>query len=111
MAPNIVGSSYITNDTSIIVQCNNGTMRDNNDIPNQKLEFSDIASNDLTKNTENKPQKSFKSQIVWRNVVAFLVLHSSAIYGLYLIVAERAVLEVLYSKLRNTCMFHSILDD
>lgn len=42
--------------------------------------------------------KPFKAQIVWHNIVLFIILHSTALYGLYLIPAESAYLEILPSE-------------
>lgn len=50
----------------------------------------------------SKPQsypQRYKWQIVWRNVVAFLVLHAAAVYGFYLIIFGHVQIKTqLFSK-------------
>lgn len=41
-------------------------------------------------------RKAFRVELVWRNIIAFVILHSSAFYGLYLVFAERAIAEFFY---------------
>jgi hypothetical protein len=51
--------------------------------------FPNIDSKNLTKLNELKDpkeslKKPFKVEIVWRNIFLMIILHSSAVYGLYL---------------------------
>ncbi|KAH8409852.1 hypothetical protein KR222_009901 [Zaprionus bogoriensis] len=39
---------------------------------------------------------NYKVEIVWHNVVLFIILHSMALYGLFLIFAESAYLEIIF---------------
>lgn len=41
---------------------------------------------------------SFKRQIVWKNVLGFIVLHLSALYGLYLACFKASALTFFYGK-------------
>lgn len=39
--------------------------------------------------------KPYKMEIVWHNIVLFIILHSTAFYGLYLVFAENAYLDLV----------------
>lgn len=49
----------------------------------------------------NKSKSKYKWKIVWRNVIAFLYLHISAVYGLYLCFTGAKLITVIYSKSFN----------
>ncbi len=44
--------------------------------------------NELSKDPKESLKKPFKVQIVWRNIFLMTILHSSAVYGLYLYSAK-----------------------
>jgi hypothetical protein len=56
----------------------------------------------VTDRTKDSGDTKFWSQIVWRNVIAFLYMHSAALYGLYLAVTKMKGITVLWGK-----YFHS----
>lgn len=48
-----------------------------------------------------RSKSKYKWNIVWRNVIAFLYLHISAVYGLYLCFTGAKLCTVIYSKSFN----------
>ncbi|EDW14562.1 acyl-CoA Delta-9 desaturase [Drosophila mojavensis] len=109
MAPNIIGSTFILAETAMA------------DANNNKMSTAAATTTTATTTTaaaaapikaapmpaakpatpQTDAQKAtaaaepFKTQIVWHNIVLFIILHSTALYGLYLIPAESAYLEIL----------------
>ncbi|XP_034662526.1 stearoyl-CoA desaturase 5 [Drosophila subobscura] len=97
MTPNIIGSTFILAETAIA------------DGNNNKMAAAPAASATTTTTpkapvkqalakkaaAEAGATKPFQMEIVWRNVGLFVVLHSMALYGLYLVFAESAYMELL----------------
>ncbi|XP_017482958.1 PREDICTED: stearoyl-CoA desaturase 5-like [Rhagoletis zephyria] len=115
MAPNLIGSTFLIAETAITNNNNDAnnnkqatlakstckTATSNNDrVPNQGESAAAISRQNSAKpvaQTQNKAdtatQKPYKMEIVWFNVFLFVLLHSSALYGVWLIWAENAYLE------------------
>ncbi|XP_017847551.1 acyl-CoA Delta(11) desaturase [Drosophila busckii] len=102
MAPNIIGSTFILAETSIADANNNKMPATATAAPPVK------ATPPAPAKTAPKPVavaaeatktkatlEPFKTEIVWHNILLFIILHSSALYGLYLIFAENAYLEII----------------
>jgi len=122
MTPNIIGSTCILADMSLSNTDNNnnnnkaavvnnaaGTTTATTTCPTTKpiervQQANSIAANGnkldkkitTTKDVANK--KPYKMEIVWHNVLLFIILHSMAFYGVYLIFAESAYIEVGLGK-------------
>lgn len=78
---------------------NNKNMTSNNNsrVPSQGEPASLVKSNNNTETntkSDTATKKPFKADIVYHNVLAFIVLHASAFYGLYLVFAEKAYFEM-----------------
>lgn len=121
MTPNIIGSSFILAETAITDANNNKNSTAAMPTPasvicpaaasvpvvlpcNKKLDESKVkalAAKDV------KQRKPYQMEIVWGNVLLFIILHSSAFYGIYLIFAENAYLEFILCKYLN--FFYSVL--
>ena len=54
------------------------------------MEINDVHEPD--KPTEQTAKRVMRRQIVWRNVVGFLLLHLTALYGLYVSVTSAKLL-------------------
>lgn len=75
MAPNLFGNSatlFLEASQQDVTQKKNATEK----TTTQKLPLQEIQN--------SKPKYQWK--IVWRNVIAFLYLHISALYGLYILI-------------------------
>lgn len=86
MAPNIIGNSFILAETTIEPNNANSTriLSAKNDTSLHEIHKTNHATKGLF---------SFStSDIVWRNVIAFLYLHIAASYGVYLLATGRAQL-------------------
>ncbi|EDV93154.1 acyl-CoA Delta-9 desaturase [Drosophila grimshawi] len=97
MAPNIIGSTFILAETAIADANNNkmsatGAPAPVKQAPAAPAKTVAPAATATPQSTEAKP---FKVQVVWHNILLFIILHSMALYGLYLIFAESAYLEIL----------------
>jgi len=53
------------------------------------------------KHTEQTAKREVWSQIVWRNAVAYLLLHLTALYGLYVSLTSAKLLTWVYGKLKT----------
>lgn len=51
--------------------------------------------------TETKNKKIFIRVIVWRNVLAFVILHLAALYGLYRALTSAKLLTTLFGKINH----------
>lgn len=49
---------------------------------------------------EQTAKREIKSQIVWQNAAGFLLLHLTALYGLYVSITSAKLLTWVYGKLR-----------
>lgn len=103
MTPNIIGSTFILAETTI-ADGNNNKMAATpsatattappaaaSTTPTQKTS----KKLEAVAETKQPAAKPYEMEIVWRNVGLFVILHSMALYGLYLIFAESAYLELL----------------
>jgi len=107
MAPNIIGSTFILAETAISDANNNKMTPTATPVPvkqapsppaKKTLPLAAAAPSAATKKpTGTEP---YNAEIVWHNVVLFIILHSMALYGLWLIFAENAYLELIPSKSR-----------
>lgn len=111
MAPNIIGSTFILAETSI-ADANNNKMSSTTAAPApvkqappppaKKLAATAAAATapkpELAKAKGAPAEDSYKVDIVWHNVVLFIILHSMALYGLFLVFAENAYLELLFGE-------------
>lgn len=113
MAPNIVGKKLVQEEISCQDINNNNNNNNTEAITYQKEKI--VRQEDLEKQNASQTivygedqiviaRKPFRVQLVWRNIIAFIILHSSAFYGLYLLFAERAIAEFFYCKY---LIFHS----
>uniref|UniRef100_A0A1A9WMI9 Fatty acid desaturase domain-containing protein n=1 Tax=Glossina brevipalpis TaxID=37001 RepID=A0A1A9WMI9_9MUSC len=101
MAPNVVGSTFILAETSITDANNNNKIISTPSTPSndklavntKKLSPSTVGD---TISEEDHLREPYKVELVWRNVIAFVILHTAAFYGLYLVFAELAILEFLF---------------
>lgn len=50
------------------------------------------------KDDEAKSSSNYKVQIVWRNVIIFVVLHVGALYGLYLAVSSAKIATTVFGE-------------
>lgn len=91
MAPNLFGTS-----ASLFLEAS------------QQNLIQEKSTTDKTSTPKLETQKSLRSKskykwkIVWRNVIAFLYLHISAVYGLYLCFTGAKLITVIYSKSFNS---------
>ncbi|XP_037945829.1 acyl-CoA desaturase 1 isoform X2 [Teleopsis dalmanni] len=112
MAPNIIGSTFIIAETAISNDGNHNnkaaaagtttttatcpsTIKGNDRVPTQgepALMKSNAKNAKLAENSAIQ-KKPYKVEIVWGNIMLFIILHSTALYGLYLIFAESAYIE------------------
>lgn len=118
MAPNIIGSTFILAETSI-ADANNNKMSSTTAAPvpvkqapppaAKKLAAAAAPAPAVTADTPEEAKakakakaeaaaEAYKVDIVWHNVVLFIILHSTALYGLFLIFAESAYLEVIFGE-------------
>ncbi|KAH8359572.1 hypothetical protein KR093_007605 [Drosophila rubida] len=102
MAPNIIGSTFILAETAISDANNNKMSTTAAPVAAAKQaptppakKTSPVAAATPALDAKKAAQDPYKMQIVWHNVVLFIILHSTALYGLYLIFAESAYLEIL----------------
>ncbi|XP_014086170.1 acyl-CoA Delta-9 desaturase [Bactrocera oleae] len=109
MAPNLIGSTFLIAETGITNNdANNNkqttlakpSCKNSNDrVPNQGESAAAMQQNSskASAQTQSKAdavtKNPYKMEIVWFNVMLFVVLHSTALYGVYLIWAENAYLE------------------
>lgn len=129
MAPNLIGSTFLIAETGITNNdANNNkqttlakpSCKNSNDrVPNQGESAAAMQQNSskASAQTQSKAdavtKNPYKMEIVWFNVMLFVVLHSTALYGVYLIWAENAYLEffigeyctdtIMYSHIVYTC--------
>lgn len=120
MAPNIIGSTFILAETSI-ADANNNKMSPTTAAPvpvkqapppPAKKVAAAVAAPAAPAVTADTPEEAkakakakaeaaadaYKVDIVWHNVVLFIILHSMALYGLFLIFAESAYLELVFGE-------------
>ncbi|XP_068152280.1 acyl-CoA Delta-9 desaturase [Drosophila tropicalis] len=101
MTPNLIGSTFILAETAIADGNNNKMAAPASASgPSAVVKSSTAKSKEssVAKATETKVSpavKPYEMEIVWHNVVLFIILHSMAIYGGYLIYAESAYLEIV----------------
>ncbi|XP_018791421.1 PREDICTED: acyl-CoA Delta(11) desaturase [Bactrocera latifrons] len=109
MAPNLIGSTFLIAETAITNNDANNNKQttlaktscksSNDRVPNQGESAAAMQQQSAKTSAQNQSktdaitQKPYKMEIVWFNVMLFVVLHSMALYGLYLIWAENAYLE------------------
>ncbi|KAL9894448.1 stearoyl-CoA desaturase 5-like [Glossina fuscipes] len=103
MAPNVVGSTFILAETALTDTNNNNKVTSSpptppNDLlpPTVNSKRFDLSSDEVSTREKEHLKKPYKVEIVWRNVIAFIILHTGAFYGLYLVFAELAILEFLF---------------
>ncbi|XP_065354227.1 acyl-CoA Delta-9 desaturase isoform X1 [Calliphora vicina] len=123
MSPNIIGSTFILAETAISnTDANNNSKANamqssasNGSCPAAsaaKVEATLLKANKTNDSSTSKvtavknvsttkqevaQKKPYKMEIVWHNVLLFIILHSSAFYGLYLVFAENAYIDLLLS--------------
>lgn len=117
MAPNIIGSTFILAETSI-ADANNNKMSPTTAAPvpvkqapppPAKKVAAPVAAPIVAADTPEEAKAkakakaeaaadAYKVDIVWHNVVLFIILHSMALYGLFLIFAESAYLELVFGE-------------
>lgn len=112
MAPNLIGSTFLIAETAIT---NNDA---NNNKPATLAKSSCKSSHETTavmRQNSAKPvaqtqskadgatKEPYKMEIVWFNVFLFVILHSTAFYGAYLMWAENAYLEFLIGECVCEC--------
>lgn len=116
MAPNIIGSTFILAETSI-ADANNNKMSPTTAAPVPVKQAppppaKKVAAPAAPAVTADTPEEAkakakakaeaaadaYKVDIVWHNVVLFIILHSMALYGLFLIFAESAYLELVFGE-------------
>jgi hypothetical protein len=61
----------------------------------------DVSIQKPDKSTEQTAKREAKSQIVWSNVIGFLLLHLIALYGLYISILSARLLTWVYGKLKR----------
>ena len=66
--------------------------------PNGMLENEPLNGNLNNQNESKMPEKEFKTEIVWKNVMIFVFLHLGAFYGLYLSVFYAQWTTILIGK-------------
>lgn len=68
-----------------------------NSIESKPSQVAAVKSGIKTKQelTQSKP---YEMEIVWHNVLLFIILHSAAFYGVYLVFAENAYIDLLLCK-------------
>lgn len=111
MAPNIIGSTFILAETSI-ADANNNKMSSTTAAPAPVKQAPPPPAKKLAAVAADTPEEvkakakakaeaaadAYKVDIVWHNVVLFIILHSTALYGLFLIFSESAYLEVIFGE-------------
>lgn len=100
MAPNIVGKKHVQDEIS------HQDINNNEAIEQEKKAI--VRQEDLERESANSivygqeqiviARKPYRVELVWRNIIAFIILHTSALYGLYLFFTELAIAEFLYGK-------------
>lgn len=141
MSPNIIGSTFILAETAISnTDANNNNKNSAMQPPantatcplasaatnaNGKVETAVVKANKsndsntstTVKNANSTKQevaqkKPYKMEIVWHNVLLFIILHSAALYGLYLVFAENAYIDLLLCKyhIQNVTYLQCILN-
>ncbi|KAH8292993.1 hypothetical protein KR054_003086 [Drosophila jambulina] len=95
MTPNIIGSTFILAETAIADGNNNKMAATPAATANTVAAPAPKVSKKVEKSAEKSAEKPYEMEIVWRNVGLFVILHSMALYGLYLVFAESAYLELL----------------
>ncbi|XP_034484964.1 stearoyl-CoA desaturase 5 [Drosophila innubila] len=110
MAPNIIGSTFILAETAISDANNNKMAPTAAPVPVKQApappakKMTPVAAAAPSMETKKfSGSTPYKADIVWHNVVLFIILHSMAFYGLWLIFAESAYLELI------TAYFFSVL--
>ncbi|XP_030369455.1 stearoyl-CoA desaturase 5 [Scaptodrosophila lebanonensis] len=102
MAPNIIGSTFILAETAI-ADANNNKMAapPASSVKQSAVKKVAVAAAPAAKPAEKTDAKSaaqaekpYQMEIVWHNVLLFIILHSFALYGLFLIFAESAYMEL-----------------
>ncbi|TMW53323.1 hypothetical protein DOY81_001623 [Sarcophaga bullata] len=68
----------------------------NKSIESRPSEVAAVKSGTNTKQ-ELAKSKPYEMEIVWHNVLLFIILHSAAFYGVYLVFAENAYIDLLLS--------------
>lgn len=68
----------------------------NNPVESRQSQVAAVKRGTNTKQelTQSKP---YEMEIVWHNVLLFIILHSAAFYGVYLVFAENAYIDLLLS--------------
>lgn len=113
MAPNLIGSTFLIAETAITNNDANNNKHttlakgksSHDRVPNQGESAAAMQQNPAKAlpQTQSKAdavtQKPYQMEIVWFNVMLFVVLHSMALYGVWLIWAENAYLEFLIGYL------------
>lgn len=113
MAPNLIGSTFLIAETAITNNDANNNKHttlakgksSHDRVPNQGESAAAMQQNSAKAlpQTQSKAdavtQKPYQMEIVWFNVMLFVVLHSMALYGVWLIWAENAYLEFLIGYL------------
>lgn len=112
MAPNLIGSTFLIAETAITNNDANNNKHttlakgksSHDRVPNQGESAAAMQQNSAKAlpQTQSKAdavtQKPYQMEIVWFNVMLFVVLHSMALYGVWLIWAENAYLEFLIGE-------------
>ncbi|XP_061396388.1 acyl-CoA Delta-9 desaturase [Musca vetustissima] len=107
MAPNIIGSTFILAETAISNTDPNNNKTTTASAPAATVGNTNTAATVAPTTTKVAKQdaaqkKPYQLEIVWHNILLFIILHSSALYGVYLIFAENAYLEFALSYI---CLF------
>ncbi|XP_075154655.1 acyl-CoA Delta-9 desaturase [Haematobia irritans] len=102
MAPNIIGSTFILAETAITNTDSNNNKAINSTASTNPAATSGIVKTSTINKQDVENKKPYEVEIVWHNILLFIILHSSALYGLYLIFAENAYIEFALSYI---CLF------
>lgn len=88
MSPNILGSMPLLAETA---------EKDKNaDMLRQRSV--EKKTNKEVQTSATKTNKIFESDLVWRNIILFIFLHTGASYGLYLVFTKAKLTTAIFSK-------------
>ncbi|KAK0164233.1 hypothetical protein PV328_002884 [Microctonus aethiopoides] len=85
MAPNLFGNS-----ATLFLEASQNVPQDKADVKNTTTKAA--VSSDKSQN-----KSKYKWNIVWRNVIAFVYLHTGLLYGLYLLITGARILTFLWA--------------
>lgn len=88
MSPNILGNMPLMAETSA----------KNTKVDILRQRPVDKKTNKDIQTSATKTKKLFDSDLVWRNIIAFIYLHIGALYGLYLLFTQAKLATALFGK-------------